>query len=102
MWMHHPRDVAELFRDARRGGFCEIENEGLSRAERVGEELVVGRHGVLGVVRAVRATWHRKRRYERAIAIGTRLLADVVDREKIWTGAVRRRCPQIEVVARRR
>lgn len=91
--------IAELRRDARIGRRGEIEDEGASRAETVGEELPVGGQFVLGVVRAVPEPRHGDRRHERAVTL--RLLRDIEDREEVRLRGVGRGGPQVEVLLRR-
>ena len=89
-------DVAELRGQPRPDRVLEVEDEGQPGVEAVGEELAVGRHLVLGVVRPVLQAGHRERSDQPAVAAG--LLRDVEDREEVGLGGVGGRRPEVEVL----
>ncbi len=60
MWVGVILDVAELFGETRTRRIGQVEDEGLPRPEAVGEELMIGRHLVLGVMRPVSVAGHRQ------------------------------------------
>jgi hypothetical protein len=76
--------VAELRGQPRPDRVLEVEDEGQPGVEAVGEELAIGRHLVLGVVRPVLQAGDRERSDQLPVAAG--LLRDVEDREEVGLG----------------
>ena len=86
-------DVAELADDARLPGIGEVEYPALPGCETIGEQLLVRRHLMLGVMRTIPLAWYGQGRHQPPVA--SVALRDVEDCKEIRLCLVRGRSPEI-------